>query len=61
MAKENENKTEKISKCMLKIQKEIHAARSPVQNSSIICMVFCIIHAHNRLTELYTIQDNIEN
>lgn len=39
--------------------KRIHAA-SPGQNSSIISRVFCMIHAHNRLTELVAIQDNIE-
>lgn len=39
--------------------KRIHAA-SPGQNSSIISRVFCMIQAHNRLTELVAIQDNIE-
>lgn len=39
--------------------KRIHAA-SPGQNSCIISRVFCMIHAHNRLTELVAIQDNIE-
>lgn len=57
--KKEETETKNID-MYVKNSKRIHAA-SPGQNSSIISRVFCMIHAHNRLTELVAIQDNIEN
>lgn len=56
--KKEETETKNIDR-YVENSKRIHAA-SPVQNSSIISRVFCMIHAHNRLTELVAIQDNIE-
>lgn len=56
--KKEETETKNID-MYVENSKRIHAA-SPGQNSSIISRVFCMIHAHNRLTELVAIQDNIE-
>lgn len=48
--KKEETETKNID-MYVENSKRIHAA-SPGQNSSIISRVFCMIHAHNRLTEL---------
>lgn len=56
--KKEETETKNID-MYVENSKRIHAA-SPGQNSFIISRVFCMIHAHNRLTELVAIQDNIE-